>query len=298
MDYSDFVVAHRESGAAITIAALPCDPKRASAFGLMKIDDTGRVVDFAEKPKGEELEAMRVDTTVLGLDEAKAQEQPFIASMGIYVIDAEAMIELLEERFPSANDFGSEIIPGANREGAHIQAYLFEGYWEDIGTVEAFYNANLGLCNAVNPDFKLVDSESTIYTMSRFLPPSKLIDCEVNDSVLGDGCVIRQGTKVGHSVVGLRSLIGSNCVIQDAIIMGADYYETMEECELLPGCIPIGIGSGSVVKKAIVDKNARIGPDVQIVNPAGVLEANHEEEGYIIKDGITVVIKDGIIPAG
>ena len=299
MDYSDFVEKHVHSGADITVSALPCDEKRASAFGLMKIDDTGRIFEFSEKPEGDALRQMRVDTTVLGLDEQRAEEMPYIASMGIYVFKTSAMIELLTKHFPEANDFGSEVIPGANSIGMKIQAFLFDGYWEDIGTIEAFYKSNLALCESGDKlKFSFYDHEFPIYTMSRFLPPSKMIDCEIESSVIGDGCVIRHGSMVKNSVVGLRSLIGSNCVIEDALIMGSDYYETMEECELLPGCMPIGLGNGTVVKKCIIDKNARIGHNCQIINKDNVQEAMCEEEGYIIKDGIVVIIKDSIIPDG
>uniref|UniRef100_A0A7S2Z633 Glucose-1-phosphate adenylyltransferase n=1 Tax=Chloropicon laureae TaxID=464258 RepID=A0A7S2Z633_9CHLO len=299
MDYSEFVERHVASGADITVSALPCDEKRASAFGLMKIDDTGRIFEFAEKPQGEALKNMQVDTTVLGLDEARAQEMPYIASMGIYVFKTSAMIDLLTKHFPNANDFGSEVIPGANAMGMNIQAFLFDGYWEDIGTIEAFYKSNLALCESGDKlNFSFYDHEFPIYTMSRFLPPSKMIDCEINDSVIGDGCVIRHGSRVSNSVVGLRSLIGSNCVIEDALIMGSDYYETMDECELLPGCMPIGLGNGTTVRKCIIDKNARIGHNCQIINKDNVQEAMKEEEGYIIKDGIVVIIKDSIIPDG
>lgn len=299
MDYSDFVETHVRSGADITVSALPCDEKRASAFGLMKIDDTGRIFEFSEKPEGDALKQMMVDTTVLGLDQERAQEMPYIASMGIYVFKTSAMIDLLTKHFPEANDFGSEVIPGANSIGMNIQAFLFDGYWEDIGTIEAFYKSNLALCESGDKlKFSFYDHEFPIYTMSRFLPPSKMVDCEITDSVIGDGCVIRHGSKVTNSVVGLRSLIGSNCVIEEALIMGSDYYETMEECELLPGCMPIGVGNGTVIKKCIVDKNARIGHNCQIINKDNVQEAFKEEEGYIIKDGIVVIIKDSIIPDG
>ena len=298
MDYREFVAKHRESDADITIACLPCDEERAGAFGLMKINGEGQVTEFSEKPKGAALQAMQVDTTVLGLDASRAAEMPYIASMGIYVFKASAMLDLLNSAFPGADDFGSEVIPGANDLGMKVQAHLFDGYWEDIGTVKAFYESNLALTDPANPNFSFYDKDAPIYTMSRFLPPSKMVDCEVDQSIIGDGCVVGQGTKVKGSVVGLRSLVGPNCTIEDALIMGADYYETLEECELLPGCCPIGVGSGSVLKKCIVDKNARIGSNVQIINQAGVMEANHEEEGYIIKDGIVVVIKDAIIPDG
>merc|ERR1719377_144305 len=165
-----------------------------------------------------------------------------------------------------------------------VQAHLFDGYWEDIGTIKAFYESNLALCDAANPSFSFYDKDYPIYTMTRFLPPSKLVECNVERSMIGDGCVIRHGTSVTGSMVGLRSLIGSN--------------STLEECALVPECIPMGIGSNTTLRKCIIDKNARIGSNVQIMNAAGVQEANHEEEGYIIKDGIVVVVKDAVISDG
>jgi glucose-1-phosphate adenylyltransferase len=297
MDYGPFVAKHRESGADITVAALPMDAARAEAFGVMKIDDTGRIVDFAEKPKGAALKAMEVDTTVLGLDAERAKENPFIASMGIYVLKASAIKELLLEHFPTFHDFGSDIIPGAKDLGFKIQAYLYDGYWEDIGTVKAFYDANLALTDE-NPNFSFYDKDSPIYTMSRFLPPSKVLDAEVTNSILGDGCVVRAGTTITHSVIGLRSLIGENCHIEDALMMGSDYFETLEECALLPGCLPVGLGPGCTVKKCIIDKNSRIGANVQIINKDNVQEANREEEGFLIKDGIVVVTKGAVLTAG
>jgi glucose-1-phosphate adenylyltransferase len=297
MDYSRFVAAHRQAGAAITVAALPCDEARASAFGLMKIDDTGRIVEFAEKPKGDALRAMRVDTTVLGLDAARAAEQPYIASMGIYIANARLMRDLLLEHFPDAHDFGGEIIPSAKDMGMHVQAFLYDGYWEDIGTIKAFYDANLNCNDPEKAKFSFYDRGTPIYTQSRFLPPSKLLDANVTRSTIGDGCFIHKSV-ITNSMIGLRSTIQEGCVIEDTMIMGADYYEETHECESLPGCTPIGIGAGTTIRGAIIDKNARIGMDCKIINKDNVQDANHEDEGYIIKDGIIVVCKDAIIPNG
>eukprot|EP00270_Netrium_digitus_P009047 TRINITY_DN2740_c0_g1_i2.p1 TRINITY_DN2740_c0_g1~~TRINITY_DN2740_c0_g1_i2.p1 ORF type:complete len:529 (+),score=164.65 TRINITY_DN2740_c0_g1_i2:65-1651(+) len=298
MDYQRFIQCHREKNADITIAALPMDEHRATAFGLMKIDDTGRIIEFAEKPKGDALKAMQVDTTVLGLDKERAAELPYIASMGIYVISRDAMLRMLKEDFPEANDFGSEVIPGATRKGARVQAYLYDGYWEDIGTIEAFYNANLSITQA-NPNFSFYDKSSPIYTQARFLPPSKLQDVDVSESVIGEGCII-SSSRIHHSVVGLRSVVEDNTVIEDALLMGADYYETESEREAIAasGGIPIGIGKNCIIRKTIVDKNARIGNDVQIFNKDNVQEAARESEGYFIKSGIVAIIKDALIPAG
>lgn len=298
MDYQKFIQCHRDTGADITIAALPMDEKRATAFGLMKIDDTGRIVEFAEKPKGEALKRMEVDTTVLGLDAERARDLPYIASMGIYVISKNAMIQMLRTDFPDANDFGSEVIPGACKKGAKVQAYLYDGYWEDIGTIEAFYNANLGITQA-NPDFSFYDRSAPIYTQARFLPPSKMVDADVSESVIGEGCVLKS-CKIHHSVVGLRSLVEEGAVIEDSLLMGSDYYESLEQREaiLASGGTIMGIGANSVIRKAIIDKNARIGENVQIVNKENVQEAARETDGYFIKNGIVTVIKDALIPSG
>ncbi|KAF9669670.1 hypothetical protein SADUNF_Sadunf14G0131500 [Salix dunnii] len=299
MDYEKFIQAHRETDADITVAALPMDEKRATAFGLMKIDEEGRIIEFAEKPKGEALKAMKVDTTILGLDDERAKEMPYIASMGIYVVSKNVMLDLLKEKFPGANDFGSEVIPGATSIGMRVQAYLYDGYWEDIGTIEAFYNANLGITKKPVPDFSFYDRSSPIYTQPRYLPPSKMLDADVTDSVIGEGCVIKN-CKIHHSVIGLRSCISEGAIIEDTLLMGADYYETDADRRFLAakGSVPIGIGKNSHVKRAIIDKNARVGENVKIINGDNVQEAARETDGYFIKSGIVTVIKDALIPSG
>ncbi|RXH90177.1 hypothetical protein DVH24_032534 [Malus domestica] len=309
MDYERFIQAHRETDADITVAALPMDEKRATAFGLMKIDEEGRIIEFAEKPKGEQLKAMKVDTTILGLDDERAKEMPYIASMGIYVVSKNVMLDLLRDKFPGANDFGSEVIPGATSIGLRkqqselhyslVQAYLYDGYWEDIGTIEAFYNANLGITKKPVPDFSFYDRSSPIYTQPRYLPPSKMLDADVTDSVIGEGCVIKN-CKIHHSVVGLRSCIAEGAVIEDTLLMGADYYETDADRRFLAakGSVPIGIGKNSHIRRAIIDKNARIGENVKIINIDNVQEAARETDGYFIKSAIVTVIKDALIPSG
>nr|CAD1831450.1 unnamed protein product [Ananas comosus var. bracteatus] len=300
MDYEKFIQAHRETNADITVAALPMDEKRATAFGLMKIDEEGRIIEFAEKPKGEQLKAMKAqNSTAFRLDDERAKEMPFIASMGIYVFSKDVMLQLLREKFPGSNDFGSEVIPGATSIGMRVQAYLYDGYWEDIGTIEAFYNANLGITKKPIPDFSFYDRSAPIYTQPRYLPPSKMLDADVTDSVIGEGCVIKN-CKIHHSVVGLRSCISEGAIIEDSLLMGADYYETDADKRFLSakGSVPIGIGKNSHIKRAIIDKNARIGENVKIINGDSVQEAARETDGYFIKSGIVTVIKDALIPSG
>eukprot|EP00210_Caulerpa_lentillifera_P003045 g2907.t1 len=298
MDYMKFVMNHVEKNADVTIACIPCDDQRASDFGLMKIDNRGRVTDFAEKPKGADLEAMKVDTTVLGLDPEKAVEQPFIASMGVYVFKKDVLLNLLNDLFMDANDFGSEIIPGANSEGYFLSAYLFDGYWEDIGTVKSFFDANLALTDD-NADFEFYDPEYPIYTSPRGLHPSTIRDCKVTRALISHGCRVEKSV-IDHAVVGLRSIIGSGCTVQDAMIMGSDFYEKDAERErrVENGEVPMGIGEGTILKNTIVDKNARIGKNCSITNKDNVEEKICEEDGYIIRSGIVVILKGAVIPDG
>lgn len=294
MDYSKFIERHRETNADITLSVVPIDEKRASDFGLMKINSQGRVVDFSEKPKGEALHKMRVDTTVLGLSKAEATQSPYIASMGIYVFKKEVLIDLLQSNLEQT-DFGKEIIPAA-AQNHNVQAYLFNGYWEDIGTIESFYEANLALTKQPQPPFSFYDENAPIYTRSRYLPPTKLLDCQITESMIGEGCILKE-CRVHHSVLGVRTRIEANCTIEDTLIMGADFYEPFAERQsgLQNGGVPVGIGEGSTIRRAIIDKNARIGRHVQITNKDRVEEAQREEEGFYIRNGIVVVLKNTTI---
>lgn len=297
MDYRQFIQRHRETGADITLSVIPIDERRASDFGLMKINESGRVVDFSEKPKGEALKKMRVDTTVLGLNQEQAEQQPYIASMGIYVFKKDVLIKLLKEA-SERTDFGKEIIPDAAND-YNVQAYLFNDYWEDIGTIEAFYNANLTLTQQPRPPFSFYDEQAPIYTRARYLPPSKLLDCHVTQSIIGEGCILKN-CRIENSVLGVRSRIESGCIIQDSMIMGADMYqpfaERQSDCD--HRSVPLGIGSNTIIRRAIIDKNAHIGCDVQIVNKDNVQEAERESQGFYIRSGIVVVLKNAVIPDG
>ncbi|WP_088239922.1 glucose-1-phosphate adenylyltransferase [Calothrix rhizosoleniae] len=295
MDYRQFVQRHRDTQADITLSVLPIDERRASDFGLMKIDNSGRVVDFSEKPKGEALTKMAVDTTILGLTPELAQQQPYIASMGIYIFKKDVLLHLLKESL-ERTDFGKEIIPDAAKD-YNLQAYLFDDYWEDIGTIEAFYNANLALTKQPQPPFSFYDEQAPIYTRARYLPPSKMLDCQIAESMVGEGCILKN-CRIQHSVLGVRSRVEAGSVVEDTLIMGSDYYQAFAErnYSLETGKVPIGIGQNSIIRRAIVDKNARIGHDVKIINKDNVQEANREQQGFYIRSGIVVVLKNATIP--
>ncbi|MGB3535480.1 MAG: glucose-1-phosphate adenylyltransferase [Microcoleaceae cyanobacterium] len=297
MDYREFVQRHIDTNADITLSVVPIDEKRASSFGLMKINDSGRVVDFSEKPKGDALKQMAVDTTTLGLSAEEAKESPYIASTGIYVFKKDVLINLLSGD-QEQTDFGKEIIPNASSDH-NVQAFLFNDYWEDIGTIEAFYDANLGLTRQPQPSFSFYHEEAPIYTRSRYLPPSKLLNCQVTESIVSEGCILKE-CRVHHSVLGLRARVESGCVIEDSLLMGSDFYESFTEKEtaVSNGKIPIGIGADTTIRRAIVDKNARIGKGVKIINKDNVQEAEREELGFYIRSGITVIFKNAVIPDG
>ncbi|MEH2182950.1 glucose-1-phosphate adenylyltransferase [Nostoc sp.] len=297
MDYRQFIHRHRETGADITLSVIPIDERRASDFGLMKIDDSGRIIDFSEKPKGEALLQMQVDTSVLGLSKEQAQQQPYIASMGIYVFKKDVLFKLLREGI-ERTDFGKEIIPDASKD-YNVQAYLFDDYWEDIGTIEAFYHANLALTQQPQPPFSFYDEHAPIYTRARYLPPSKLLDCQITESIIGEGCILKN-CRIQHSVLGVRSRIESGSVIEESLLMGADFYQASVErqCNVEKGEIPVGIGTDSIIRGAIIDKNASIGHNVKIINKDNIQEADRESQGFYIRSGVVVVLKNAVIPDG
>ena len=298
MDYSRFVQHHIDTGAQLTVGALPVDPAQAQDFGLMRTSSDGRIQEFREKPKGEALETMRVDTQALGLSPEEAAKRPYLASMGIYVFSRDTLFDLLSSN-PTSTDFGKEIIPASLARGDRLQSFLFDDYWEDIGTIGAFYEANLALTDQPNPAFSFYDEKFPIYTRPRYLPPSKLQDAQVTASIIGEGSLLK-ACSIHHCVLGVRSRVEDEVVLQDTLVMGADYFESSEERLLLRerGGIPIGVGRGSTVKRAIIDKNVRIGDNVTIVNKDHVEEADRPELSFYIRNGIVVVVKNGTIADG
>ncbi len=296
MDYREFLERHYQSNADVTVSVIPSEARSASEFGLLKTDESGRIIEFKEKPKGDDLLSMRVDTTTLGLDANEAQRRPFLASMGIYVFKYEQLEQLLAED-PQAIDFGKHVIPAAIKS-RNVQAYMFDGYWEDIGTIGAFYRANLDLTSKI-PKFNLFDAEAPVFTRARYLPPSKIEETEINDSMISDGCIIN-GAKVINSVIGSRSRIYKGGQIESSFMMGADFYQTFEEMrsDLNKGVPRIGVGEGTVIRRAIIDKNARIGKNARLLNEAGVAEADGPGGSYFIRDSIIIVPKNAVVADG
>lgn len=297
MDYMDFVQKHVDTNADITVSCIPMDHSRASDYGLMKIDETGRIVHFAEKPKGNLLKSMQVDTTLLGLSDHEALENPYIASMGVYVFRTDVLLKLLRWKYPSCNDFGSEIIPCAVAEH-NVQAYLFKDYWEDIGTIKSFFDANLALTEQP-PKFDFNDPKTPFFTSPRFLPPTKVERCRIVDAIISHGCFLRD-CSVQHSVVGVRSRLDEGVELKDTMMMGADYYQTDAEVAacIANGRVPIGVGQNTKITNCIIDKNAKIGKDVVIANKDNVEEADRSDEGFYIRSGITVILKNATIKDG
>jgi len=298
MDYSLFVEHHRRSGADLTVAALPVDPEQAQAFGLMRTDANGSIQEFREKPKGDSLKEMAVDTSRFGLSAESAKEKPYLASMGIYVFSRKALFGLLNDH-PTYKDFGKEVIPEALEKGMTLKSYVFDDYWEDIGTIGAFYEANLALTEQPKPPFSFYDEDFPIYTRPRYLPPSKLVDAQITNSIVGEGSILKS-CSINHCVLGVRSRVENSVVLQDSLVMGSDFFESSPEREELRrnGGIPLGVGEGSTVKRAILDKNTRIGRNVSIVNKDNVEEADRPELGFYIRNGIVVICKNATISDG
>jgi len=296
MDYRKFLKRHFDTNADMTISVNPCRADEAAEFGLLKTDAAGKIVEFREKPKGDTLESMRVDTTGFGLTAEEAGNRPFLASMGIYVFNYNRMVELLKTD-NSWVDFGREIIPAAIRE-YNVQAHLFNDYWEDIGTIRAFYEANLDLASPL-PKFNFFDASAPIYTRSRYLPPSKMHDCDIDNSMISEGCILN-GVKVRNSIVGLRSRIDNGVDIRDSIIMGSDLFESFAEIRhnIAKDKPHIGIGENSVIRRAIIDKNVRIGKNVKLLNQDGAENRDADDRSFYIRDGIIIIPKNAVIADG
>lgn len=286
MDYRQLLWDHHSSGADVTIGVMPCSEADIGGFGAMRVDASGRVVEFREKPRSAEQRAgMEVSPELLAAKGVRA-DQPFLASMGIYLFRKRALLECLENA--EHVDFGRDIIPAAVGQ-RHVQAHFFKGYWRDIGTIEAFFGAHMDLVQH-DPPFTFHDPGWPIYTRPRYLPGARLHGCHFDRVLLGDGTLI-EDTQAEESVIGLRSVIrGSR--IRRSLVMGVDSHYP----EAPAGAPPVGIGEGSEIANAIIDKNARIGRNVRISNRDGVREATGD--GWAIRDGIVVIPKNSVVPDG
>ncbi|MBE9472849.1 MAG: glucose-1-phosphate adenylyltransferase [Chloroflexi bacterium] len=285
MDYAEFVELHREKRADVTIAVQPVASADAPRFGILKTDEEGCITSFHEKPRPDELD---------GLESIPDSDKPYLASMGVYLFRADMLRQVLVES--DAEDFGNQIIPAAI-ESLRVYAFPFDGYWEDIGTIRALYEANLAL-TLPDPPFDFYDPNNPIYSRPRFLPSSRADGCHLERTVLAEGCLIEQ-SDIRESVIGLRSVIGPDARVTRTVVMGADFYETPgRKAENRRRDRPdVGIGRGSIIEGAIIDKNARIGEGVTI-RPHALGEDMAKAENYVIQDGIVVVPKNAVIPDG
>lgn len=287
VDFNDMIDRHIKSNAEISIATLPVNAKDATSFGILKTNEDGNITSFIEKPSTDLLGDWPSEVS----DEMKAEGRVYLASMGIYVFNRDLLIKLMDD--PNTVDFGKEIIPQSIDKFKTI-SYQYEGYWTDIGTVESFFEANLGLTDDI-PKFNLYDKSQRIYTRARMLPTSKISGTTAVKTVIAEGCIIH-ASKIEKSVIGIRSRIGKESTVINTYMMGSDYYETLEEIEKENIEVLMGIGERCFIKNAIIDKNCRIGDDVRI-NGGKHLE-DKETDTYCIIEGIVVIKKGATIPRG
>jgi glucose-1-phosphate adenylyltransferase len=293
MDFRRMITQHRETDADVTIATIPVPRREAAALGIMQIAEDRRIARFVEKPKEPALQ----DSLVLPKDwygrlGLQGDQESFLASMGIYVFSRDVVRKLLANEH---TDFGKHIIPGAI-ETHRVWSYVFQGYWEDIGTIRAFFEANLDMA-AELPRFNFFDMSAPIFSRPRFLPGSKVNGAAIDHAVISDGCIITSA-RISHSIVGLRTLVGPGTELHRVVVLGCDYYESLESIaeHERAGKPRVGIGSNCRIENAIIDKNARIGNNV-VISPAGKPE-NLDHPLYFIRDGVVIVPKNGSIPDG
>lgn len=285
MDFNEMIEAHEASGAEISIATQPVNAKDATAFGILKTDNKSIIESFIEKPDA----SLLPEWTSPVSDEMKKEGRHYLASMGIYIFNRDLLVKLMEE--PDTVDFGKEIIPNAIEKHKTL-SYQFEGYWTDIGNIDSFFEANLGLTDEI-PKFNLYDNAKRIYTNARILPTSKISGTLLDRTVISEGCLIH-AAKIERSVIGIRSRIGEESTVINCYMMGNDHYESLEEVEEKKIKIFMGIGERCFIKNVILDKNCRIGDDVRINGGSHLKDL--ETDNYLIKDGIVVVKKDAVIP--
>jgi glucose-1-phosphate adenylyltransferase len=291
MDYSDLVDDHCDRRADITIAAQPVTTEDASSMGIFRFDRSGQIVAFEEKPSRDRLDEIGRSIPKGATFGGHPRDKPFIASMGVYVFSRDVLLDVIEQE--NAADFGRQIIPTA-LERYKVIAHLFRGYWADVGTVASFYDANIMLTQAGAP-FKFYDPRSPIYTHARYLPGARLSDCVARDAIIAEGCYLDRAT-IEQSVVGIRTNIQTGATIRRSVLLGADVYDADDGAPARGGRPRLGIGRDVVLDRVIVDKNARIGDASQLVNAGRIQTA--DGDGYVIRDGVIIVPKDGVIEPG
>ena len=291
MDFRKIIEAHAASRADITVAATPVTASDVSEFGILQIDGFGTVTDFVEKPREvRTLERLALSEQTLAA-RGVATNRRYLASMGIYVFRPEILSQALEN--PTPIDFGKEVIPEAIAQH-RVHSHFFAGYWEDIGTIRTFYAANLEVASP-HPPIDLYSERAPIYTRPRFLPGTQMQRVRLEDSIVCEGSRLKDA-EIDHSVIGIRSIVGRGVRLSHTIMMGADFYEAEDNAHATTELIPVGVGAGSSIESAIIDKNARIGEGVTIHNREGI--QRFDGPGYYIRDGIVIVPKNGVIPVG
>lgn len=287
MDYNEMINAHIEANADISVATYPVNAKDGTSFGILKTDDNNRITSFIEKPSSDVIVDWKSEVS----NEMKQQGREYLGSTGIYIFNKDLLVELMKDE--NTVDFGKEIIP-QNIDKHKVMSYPFEGYWTDIGNIDSFFEANLGLTDEI-PQFNLYDLDNRVYTNARILPTSKISGTTLNRAVIAEGCLIHAAT-IEKSVIGIRSRIGKESTVINTYMMGSDIYESLEDIETKNIDILMGIGERCFIKNAIIDKNCRIGDDVRINGGLHLQDA--ETDKYVIKDGIVVIKKDAVIPHG
>lgn len=309
MDFAELINYHRQNDSDVTIATTPADEDHATHLGILQVDSDLNVEGFSEKPQRTALATMSIDTAQWAMDGEDMTQKPFVASMGIYVFKKKVLIDLLTKQFTSAVDFSRDVLSLACGD-IKIKAYPHKSYWEDVGSLKDYYAANIALAKGTLK-FTLWEKDSPIYTEPRTLPPTKVMGSassdprdrvHVQDSLMGDGCRIGKGSHITGSVIGSCTYLGSYCSLKDTIVFGADDFDTLanRRVELADGLIPLGVGDGTRIERAIVDRNARVGRNVVLVNKEQVADGSNSSlpPGVVIRNGILVVMRDAVIPDG
>jgi glucose-1-phosphate adenylyltransferase len=296
MDFRRLIKRHRVSQADCTIAVLPVPKDQVSGFGLVRVDDSGRVTGFVEKPKqDDQLPPFETPASYIEGQGVPFKDRPYLASMGIYLFGRDTLVKLLQEK-PPATDFGKDLFPRII-DRLQVQTHLFDDYWEDLGTVKSYHECHMALCSD-SPPFQFHSPDGIIFTRMRNLPPSRVVNATLDHTIISDGVVVQPGARIERSIIGVRSRIGRNTVLKDCILIGADRYETDEEraANQAKGVPGLSVGDNTVIERAILDKDCRVGRGVRIRNEKNVQEA--ETANYVIREGVVVIPRGAVVPDG